>query len=264
MQAESTIKRPLVKYFALTYLIFFVLLGLTGAAMALKLPDAVAKVLQVVCAWSPTFAFLILYKKLVPGLALGAFVKRQFAGKLRPGPVLNMLALQAAVLVGILAIVAAMNKVPLSAVIQTSASVLILGFFDMLVRGPLGEEIGWRGYAQNQLQKRHSPLVSSLIVGVVWGFWHTPLWFLTAGYAGGQLVAYIAFFLIGIFSISVIITYFYNANRNLLFPIVIHQLLNYSGYVVNADGLQVMGVMSSLYLVAALALILANPKKALY
>ena len=37
-----------------------------------------------------------------------------------------------------------------------------------------GEEIGWRGYVLPRLQVKHSALVSSLIVGVIWGFWHFP------------------------------------------------------------------------------------------
>src|SRR5512139_3292460 len=35
-----------------------------------------------------------------------------------------------------------------------------------------GEEIGWRGYVLPRLQANHSALTSSLIIGVVWGFWH--------------------------------------------------------------------------------------------
>ena len=39
------------------------------------------------------------------------------------------------------------------------------------------EEPGWRGYALPNLQKKYSPFISSLIVGVFWIIWHLPLFF---------------------------------------------------------------------------------------
>lgn len=41
-----------------------------------------------------------------------------------------------------------------------------------LVVFSIGEEFGWRGYAQPRLEKSHGPIVGSLIVGVVWAVWH--------------------------------------------------------------------------------------------
>ena len=40
-----------------------------------------------------------------------------------------------------------------------------LFFVKNFLAGPLGEELGWRGFAQIELQKKYSPLKASLIIG---------------------------------------------------------------------------------------------------
>ena len=44
--------------------------------------------------------------------------------------------------------------------------------------GPLGEEPGWRGFAQPRLQSKRSPLVSAAILGLLIAGWHLPLAFM--------------------------------------------------------------------------------------
>jgi membrane protease YdiL (CAAX protease family) len=44
-----------------------------------------------------------------------------------------------------------------------------------LFKGPLTEEPGWRGFLLPRLQSSYTPLVASLIVGVIWASWHLPL-----------------------------------------------------------------------------------------
>ncbi|MFP4232497.1 MAG: CPBP family intramembrane glutamic endopeptidase, partial [Spirochaetaceae bacterium] len=46
----------------------------------------------------------------------------------------------------------------------------------------LGEEVGWRGYALPRLQGRLGPLRARLVVGVVWGVWHLPLWWMDGNF----------------------------------------------------------------------------------
>jgi uncharacterized protein len=55
--------------------------------------------------------------------------------------------------------------------------VLALGIFNP-TGGPLGEEPGWRGFAQPRLQARLSPLASAAILGLLITCWHLPLVFM--------------------------------------------------------------------------------------
>ena len=55
--------------------------------------------------------------------------------------------------------------VPLNAIVAG----IILGV------GPLGEELGWRGFLQSHLQGSAGSAASALIVGLVWAFWHLPI-----------------------------------------------------------------------------------------
>ena len=61
---------------------------------------------------------------------------------------------------------------------EKANSVLVMLPFIFLVicaGGPLAEELGWRGFAQPQLQLRIGSAYASLIIGLIWSFWHLPL-----------------------------------------------------------------------------------------
>jgi membrane protease YdiL (CAAX protease family) len=50
----------------------------------------------------------------------------------------------------------------------------------LLVGGPLGEEFGWRGYALPALATRLNWRIGSVLVGLIWGLWHLPLFFIAS------------------------------------------------------------------------------------
>ena len=57
---------------------------------------------------------------------------------------------------------------------------LIISYFVqfLLFSGPLQEEFGWRGYALDRFQVRFNALISSIILGLIWGLWHLPLFWI--------------------------------------------------------------------------------------
>ena len=112
-----------------------------------------------------------------------------------------------------------------------------------LTAGVLDEELGWRGYALNLLQKKYVPLK----VGVIWGLWHLPLMFLF-GYTGLELMYYMIAFMVAIISVSIIITFFYNKSKNILIAMWILPLLIY---------------ISVAYLILAFLIIILNKNEVL-
>ena len=94
----------------------------------------------------------------------------------------------------------------------------------------LGEELGWRGFLLPRLQARYSALVSSLIIGIVWGLWHLPLFMLEGmsptyefGQAIGILPALLAYTMIIVVPYAILFTWMYNNTKgSLLLAFVFH------------------------------------------
>lgn len=92
-----------------------------------------------------------------------------------------------------------------------------------LVIGPV-EEFGWRGVALPLLQRRFAPLWAGLILGVVWGLWHLPAFFLNGS---PQSAWPFAPYFLGVIAISVILTPMFNAARgSILIPALYHFQMN--------------------------------------
>ncbi len=92
------------------------------------------------------------------------------------------------------------------------------------------EEVGWRGFALPRLQKRYNALGATLVVGVLWGLWHLPLFF----WKDNPMSAYpfLSWF-IGTVALSFIYTWLYNsAQGSLLMVTLFHVLHNTFGVVI--------------------------------
>ena len=256
-------RRLLKDYVLWTYGIFFLFILLIGMSMLVLESPRFAETLKAVSAWTASFVFVAMFRRIYPEDDLISYVKRQFRQRIQISTVAWIVLLQFSISLGILGVRSIMQDLPLKALITTSWVTLLLLFGDGLIRGPLGEQIGWRAFVLLELQRMYSPLRSAVIVGVAWGFWHAPLWFLS-GYTGIQLIQYIACFLVYIVSASIIITFFYNLNTNLLIPILIHQLANYLIAIQVGNLLSIITITTVFYFAAALAMVLINHKNWLH
>ena len=54
-------------------------------------------------------------------------------------------------------------------------TVMPIVFIALCFGGPLAEELGWRGFAQERLQQTMGPAWAGVLVGLAWSFWHIPI-----------------------------------------------------------------------------------------
>jgi len=103
-----------------------------------------------------------------------------------------------------------------------------------LIYGPLPEELGWRGYALDRLQRNHGALLSSTILGVVWSVWHLPMFFLHGSIMSDVFPLRSTLFWVtmgpGLIASAIIMTWIYNnTQRSILGAIMCHFMMNFTG-----------------------------------
>jgi hypothetical protein len=161
---------------------FFITWGLIGA-FVLAPEWAVANFGEIsgshpfffLATWAPTIAaFLVVF--LFAGVSgIGAFLSRLLLWRVSPGWV-------AFILIGIPLVYMAGSLIkggPLMAPLPPEGvGSMISVLFMMLFLGPI-EEFGWRGVAQPILQRHMAPIWAGVLIGIIWGFWHLPAFFLS-------------------------------------------------------------------------------------
>jgi uncharacterized protein len=105
-----------------------------------------------------------------------------------------------------------------------------VAFLIALPFGPLGEELGWRGYFLPKLLQRYSVMTSTLIVGLVWTVWHLASFM----FPGAAIPSFfkvgawsIFLFLCSIMAESFVFTYVYLKTKgSLIIAILLHMAFN--------------------------------------
>jgi membrane protease YdiL (CAAX protease family) len=154
-----------------------------------------------------------------------------------------------------------LDGTPPAAPLVLPAATTMLVMLGPLIAGSLGEELGWRGFAQARLQTRWGALLAAVVVGVLWSFWH--LWpaLTPVGLAELGTVDVVQTFL-RMVATSIVYAWLYNASGESL-PVV---LVAHAGHNIAVDLMPpgVIGTdagaltMAGLYVLAAAAVLVAT------
>lgn len=86
------------------------------------------------------------------------------------------------------------------------------------------EELAWRGYALVKLQAKYGAMIASSIVGVLWGVFHLPIFWIKGGHPAGY--PFLAF-MVMIISMTFIFTWVFNGTKgSVLIVHLLHQSFN--------------------------------------
>lgn len=185
-------------------------------------------------AWGPLVAALI--SALIVGGwgALGALLKQGIKGRFSVGYYLILLLAFPLLIGGAMVAAMLMGEVmPQSEGLQNPQLLPIAFLFILFLGGPLQEEFGWRGVLLPRLLERFGPASSSVLVGLVWGLWHLPLFYLPS-----QAFYYerpIWGLVLSTVLISFIFTWLYRRTGGSIWAmLLLHTMFNFTHYVVPA------------------------------
>jgi len=95
------------------------------------------------------------------------------------------------------------------------------------------EEIGWRGYGIESLNRKYNLLYTSLIFTILWSLWHVPAFFIKDGYFQQALwnvgIFQVITYFISYFPITLLMNWIYvKNNRSIIMVILSHAIMNIS------------------------------------
>lgn len=131
---------------------------------------------------------------------------------------------------------------------------LLAVFAVVLVVNGFGEEIGWRGFAAERLLARHSLLSTALLVALVWGGWHLPLFFLVQSFRDMGLTA--IGWAIGLTCGSIVLTWM-RARRSILLVALWHTTYNFTSATTATHGL-IAALSSTVVMLLAAAVVVGE------
>ncbi len=102
--------------------------------------------------------------------------------------------------------------------------VLVAFSMNFILGGSMGEEFGWRGYVLPLLLKYYTPVQASLILGLIWAFWHIPI-DLTSGSVAGPVAVVLR--IVWTLPLTIVMTWFFiKTAGSILIAMLMHTSVN--------------------------------------
>jgi membrane protease YdiL (CAAX protease family) len=137
-----------------------------------------------------------------------------------------------------------------------AVSPIVVILVALLVNG-LGEETGWRGFAVERLLRGHSFGWTALVVALLWGGWHLPLFWVVDGFRGMGVLAF--GWAVGLVAGSVVLTWLYReGHRSVLLVAAWHTAFNLTS-ATEATG-AVLGTVTSVVVIGWALLIVRRER----
>ncbi|BFN38033.1 CPBP family intramembrane glutamic endopeptidase [Fidelibacter multiformis] len=104
--------------------------------------------------------------------------------------------------------------------------ILPVFLFMFFLGGSVQEEFGWRGFALPRLLKKWNPLWAALFLGLIWGVWHFPLFYISTL---SQSYMNFGLFILLTLCFSLLMTHLYlQSDKNLFTALLFHTAVNTS------------------------------------
>ena len=174
--------------------------------------------------WSPNVAALLVTLMIGGWSGIKDLFARLFRWRVRPWVWIAALGFHPALMLVVELIGLAFGD-PLPTTANWHALAAGLVYLPLIALGPLGEELGWRGFLLPHLLDQMKPLSAALILGAIWMVWHLPAFFMS-GLPQSNMS--LPIFMIGGIAFTVFSTWlFLNARHSILIAgIIPHTIAN--------------------------------------
>jgi membrane protease YdiL (CAAX protease family) len=124
----------------------------------------------------------------------------------------------------------------------------------------LGEEFGWRGYAQSKFVQEFGLIKGLLLLGLIWGFWHTPIYFFMGNYPDHSFLGPFVMTPIDNILATVPLAWLYLKSRSIWVPVLVHAfadvLWGFSGLLFPpTHEIQSWAILQAVQLIISIALL---------